>query len=221
MRTSPSAQVPPPRPVVPDAPGDDDAYTTALIDFVTASPTSYHAVAETASRLDAVGLSQADESRPWGAGTPRRGYVVRDGAIVAWILPERCDERAGFRIVGAHTDSPALKLKPSAAMVRDGVQVLDVEVYGGPLLNSFLDRELGLAGRLVTRDGAVRLVRTGPVARVAQVAAASTTPSISTGRRTSCPCGPWRPMAPAPTTRSATCASWRASTPVSSPSTTF
>ena len=170
MRTSPSAQVPPPRPVVPDAPGDDDAYTTALIDFVTASPTSYHAVAETASRLDAVGLSQADESRPWGAGTPRRGYVVRDGAIVAWILPERCDERAGFRIVGAHTDSPALKLKPSAAMVRDGVQVLDVEVYGGPLLNSFLDRELGLAGRLVTRDGAVRLVRTGPVARVAQVA---------------------------------------------------
>ena len=170
MRTSPSAQVPPPRPVIPDAPGDDDAYTTALIDFVTASPTSYHAVAETASRLDAVGLSQADESRPWGAGTPRRGYVVRDGAIVAWILPERCDERAGFRIVGAHTDSPALKLKPSAAMVRDGVQVLDVEVYGGPLLNSFLDRELGLAGRLVTRDGAVRLVRTGPVARVAQVA---------------------------------------------------
>ena len=170
MRTSPSAQVPPPRPVVPDAPGDDDAYTTALIDFVTASPTSYHAVAETASRLDAVGLSQADESRPWGAGTPRRGYVVRDGAIVAWILPERCDERAGFRIVGAHTDSPALKLKPSAAMVRDGVQVLDVEVYGGPLLNSFLDRELGLAGRLVTRDGAVQLVRTGPVARVAQVA---------------------------------------------------
>ena len=170
VRTSPSAQVPPPRPVIPDAPGDDDAYTTALIDFVTASPTSYHAVAETASRLDAVGLSQADESRPWGAGTPRRGYVVRDGAIVAWILPERCDERAGFRIVGAHTDSPALKLKPSAAMVRDGVQVLDVEVYGGPLLNSFLDRELGLAGRLVTRDGAVRLVRTGPVARVAQVA---------------------------------------------------
>ena len=170
VRTSPSAQVPPPRPVIPDAPGDDDAYTTALIDFVTASPTSYHAVAETASRLDAVGLSQADESRPWGAGTPRRGYVVRDGAIVAWILPERCDERAGFRIVGAHTDSPALKLKPSAAMVRDGVQVLDVEVYGGPLLNSFLDRELGLAGRLVTRDGAVRFVRTGPVARVAQVA---------------------------------------------------
>ena len=95
---------------------------------------------------------------------------MRDGAIIAWILPERCAERAGFRIVGAHTDSPALKLKPRAAMVRDGIQVLDVEIYGGPLLNSFLDRDLGLAGRLVTRDGDVRLVRTGPIARVAQVA---------------------------------------------------
>ena len=149
---------------------DDDAYTAGLTDFVTASPTSYHAAAETAARLGAAGLDAVDETRPWDAGLPRRGYVVRDGAIIAWILPERCGERAGFRIIGAHTDSPALKLKPGAAMVRDGLQVLNVEVYGGPLLSSFLDRELGLAGRLVTRDGAIHLVRTGPVARVAQIA---------------------------------------------------
>ena len=149
---------------------DDDAYTAGLADFITASPTSYHAAAETAARLNAVGFSSADETQPWGPGLQRCGYAVRDGAIIAWILPERCTERAGFRIVGAHTDSPALKLKPRAAMVRDGIQVLDVEIYGGPLLNSFLDRDLGLAGRLVTRDGDVRLVRTGPIARVAQVA---------------------------------------------------
>ena len=149
---------------------DDDAYTAGLADFITASPTSYHAAAETAARLNAVGFSSADETQPWGPGLQRCGYAVRDGAIIAWILPERCTERAGFRIVGAHTDSPALKLKPRAAMVRDGIQVLDVEIYGGPLLNSFLDRELGLAGRLVTRDGDVRLVRTCPIARVAQVA---------------------------------------------------
>ena len=127
---------------------DDDAYTAGLTDFVTASPTSYHAAAETAARLGAAGLDAVDETRPWDAGLPRRGYVVRDGAIIAWILPERCGERAGFRIIGAHTDSPALKLKPGAAMVRDGLQVLNVEVYGGPLLSSFLDRELGLATRL-------------------------------------------------------------------------
>ena len=149
---------------------DDDAYTAGLADFITASPTSYHAAAETAARLNAVGFSSADETQPWGPGLQRCGYAVRDGAIIAWILPERCTERAGFRIVGAHTDSPALKLKPRAAMVRDGIQVLDVEIYGGPLLNSFLDRDLGLAGRLVTRDGDVRLVRTCPIARVAQVA---------------------------------------------------
>ena len=97
---------------------DDDAYTAGLADFITASPTSYHAAAETAARLNAVGFSSADETQPWGPGLQRCGYAVRDGAIIAWILPERCTERAGFRIVGAHTDSPALKLKPRAAMAQ-------------------------------------------------------------------------------------------------------
>ena len=149
---------------------DEDAYTDSLIDFVTASPSSYHAAAEAARRLEAAGFRQASEKEPWQEGVPVRGYVIRDGALIAWMLPERLAPRAAWRVVGAHTDSPALALKPHAATVRDGLQVLGVEVYGGPLLNSFLDRELGLAGRLVTRQGAVHLVRTGPVARVAQVA---------------------------------------------------
>ncbi|WP_092536563.1 M18 family aminopeptidase [Actinomyces ruminicola] len=149
---------------------DDDAYADSIIAFVTASPTSYHAAAEVARRLDAVGLTAVDEREPWGADLPRRGYTRRGGAVIAWLLPERLEPRGGLRIVGAHTDSPALRLKPRAAMVRDGVQVLNVEVYGGPLLNSFLDRELGLAGCLTTYDGATHLVRTGPIARVAQVA---------------------------------------------------
>lgn len=153
---------------------DDDRYTDSLIDFVTASPTSYHAAAEVARRLGDAGFEEVSETVAWDASLPVRGYVVRDGAIIAWALPgapaDGLAPDAGFRIVGAHTDSPALKLKPAAGMVRDGVALLNVEVYGGPLLNSFLDRELGLAGRLVTRDGAVHLVRTGPVARVAQVA---------------------------------------------------
>lgn len=161
-----SEHAPHPAPVL----RDEDAYTDSLIDFVTASPSSYHAAAETARRLEAVGFRQASEKEPWQEGVPARGYVIRDGALIAWVLPDRLAPRAAWRIVGAHTDSPALALKPHAATVRDGVQVLGVEVYGGPLLNSFLDRELGLAGRLVTRQGAVHLVRTGPVARVAQVA---------------------------------------------------
>ena len=149
---------------------DDDAYTDSLIDFVTASPSSYHAAAEVARRLEAAGFTGADETVTWQEDLPRRGYVIRDGAIAAWALPETLNPGAGLRIVGAHTDSPALKLKPAAALVRSGWQLINAEVYGGPLLASFLDRELGLAGRLTTRDGAVHLVRTGPIARVAQIA---------------------------------------------------
>ena len=154
----------------PSALTDVDAYTAGLIDFVTASPSSYHAAAEAARRLGAVGFRRVEETAVWGRDLPGRGCVVRDGALIAWMLPERPTGRTGVRIVGAHTDSPALKLKPSAALSGCGYQLINAEVYGGPLLNSFLDRELGLAGRLVTRDGAVHLVRTGPVARVAQVA---------------------------------------------------
>ena len=149
---------------------DDDAYTDSLIDFVTASPSSYHAAAEVARRLEGVGFARADETVSWEDGLPRRGYAIRDGAIAAWVLPEALGPGAGLRVVGAHTDSPALKLKPAAALVRSGWQLINAEVYGGPLLASFLDRELGLAGRLTTRDGAVHLVRTGPIARVAQIA---------------------------------------------------
>ena len=149
---------------------DDDAYTDSLIDFVTASPSSYHAAAEVARRLEEAGFTRAEETVTWQEGLPRRGYVIRDGAIAAWALPETLNPGAGVRIVGAHTDSPALKLKPAAALVRSGWQLINAEVYGGPLLASFLDRELGLAGRLTTRDGAVHLVRTGPIARVAQIA---------------------------------------------------
>ena len=149
---------------------DDDAYTDSLIDFVTASPSSYHAAAEVARRLEGVGFARADETVSWEDGLPRRGYVIRDGAIAAWVMPEALEPGAGLRVVGAHTDSPALKLKPAAALVRSGWQLINAEVYGGPLLASFLDRELGLAGRLTTRDGAVHLVRTGPIARVAQIA---------------------------------------------------
>ena len=163
---APGASTPAPPPALTDV----DAYTAGLIDFVTASPSSYHAAAEAARRLEAVGFRRVEETAAWGRDLPGRGCVVRDGALIAWMLPEHPTGRTGVRIVGAHTDSPALKLKPSAALNGCGYQLINAEVYGGPLLNSFLDRELGLAGRLVTRDGAVHLVRTGPVARVAQVA---------------------------------------------------
>lgn len=139
-----------------------------LAAFVAASPTSYHAASEIAARLDTASYAPVLETDPWQVGATQ--YVVRDGAVIAWRIPAGWRPEHGIRIVGSHTDSPALKLKPNPLLSSAGWQQLGVEVYGGPLLGTWLDREMGLAGRLVTRDGSVQLVRTGPILRVPHLA---------------------------------------------------
>jgi aspartyl aminopeptidase len=146
----------------------DHAHARDLADFVSAAPSSYHAAAELARRLVAAGFTEQRETEPWQAGGTR--YVVRDGAVVAWRVPDAIGGPAGFRIVGAHTDSPGFKLKPEPSAYAFGWSQAGMEVYGGPLLNSWLDREFGLAGRVVTRDGEVRLVSTPAWLRIPQVA---------------------------------------------------
>lgn len=138
-----------------------------LISFVEASPSSYHAAAEVALRLSAAGFVEQVEDAPWDA-SPGGHFVVRDGAVVAWRVP--AGEASGFRIVGAHTDSPGFKLKPRPTTGNAGWQQAGMEVYGGPLFNSWLDREFGLAGRLVLRDGRVALVSTPAWLRIPQLA---------------------------------------------------
>lgn len=151
-----------------------------FIEFVQASPSSFHAAREVARRLVAAGATEIDEADQWpqapGAYVMRRG-----GAAAAWIVPQSSvstsekstvDGQAvsGFRIVGSHTDSPGFRIKPQPSVSSAGFAQLAVEVYGGPLLASWTDRELEFAGRVVTRDGAEHLVRTGPVARIPQLA---------------------------------------------------
>jgi aspartyl aminopeptidase len=138
--------------------------------FIQASPSSYHAVAEAARRLDAEGFTALTESDEWRVSTGRF-YVLRDGAIIAWITPEGAHASMPFRVLGAHTDSPGFKLKPKPSLRSpQGWLQVGVEIYGGPLLNSWLDRELELAGRLVMTDGTEHLVRTGPFLRIPQLA---------------------------------------------------
>ncbi|ROQ39486.1 aspartyl aminopeptidase [Frondihabitans sp. PhB188] len=137
--------------------------------FISASPSSYHAAEEAAARLTAAGFERLAEGDAWPTSAGRR-FVVRDGAVIAWVQPEGATATTPFRIVGAHTDSPSFKLKPNPDTGSFGWQQAGVEVYGGPLSNSWLDRDLEFAGRLVTRDGAVHLVRTGPVLRFPQLA---------------------------------------------------
>lgn len=139
-----------------------------LAAFVTASPSSYHAAAEVARRLRDAGFVEQDETQAFTAGGAR--FVIRDGAIIAWRVPAEVSRSVGFRIVGTHTDSPGFKLKPQPSTTAHGWAMAGMEVYGGPLLNSWLDREFRLAGRVVTRDGDTPLVSTPAWLRIAQVA---------------------------------------------------
>lgn len=141
-----------------------------LADFVAASPSSYHAAAEVARRLEDAGFTGLDETAAWQIVPGARQFVVRDGAVIAWVVPEDATGETPFRIFGAHSDSPGFKLKPQPSTGRLGWLQAGVEIYGGPLLNSWLDRELRLAGRLVLDDGSAVLAATGPLLRLPQLA---------------------------------------------------
>ncbi|UOQ60033.1 M18 family aminopeptidase [Leucobacter rhizosphaerae] len=151
--------------------GDRDTYTREFADFVSASPSSYHAAAALAATLEAAGYTAHRETDAWdpvAAGS--RGFVVRDGAIIAWHAGADVGPTSAVRILGTHTDSPGFVLKPRPDFTADGWAQAGVEIYGGPLINSWLDRDLGFAGRIVTADGREHLVRTGAVARIPQLA---------------------------------------------------
>lgn len=137
--------------------------------YVAASPSSFHAVAEAGRRLAAAGFRRQTEQDAWEGGAGRF-YVIRDGALIAWSVPDDAGPTTPFSILGAHTDSPSFKLKPKPTTGRYGWLQAGVEVYGGPLLNSWLDRELALAGRLTLHDGSEHLVSTGPLLRFPQLA---------------------------------------------------
>ncbi|MDJ1114785.1 M18 family aminopeptidase [Microbacterium dauci] len=151
-------------------PVDSLAHATDLADFVAASPSSFHAAAEVARRLREVGFVELSEQDAWPAQPGGTFFVVRDGAVLAWVVPTDAGPSTGVHIFGAHSDSPAFKLKPRPTTGSLGWLQAGVEVYGGPLLNSWLDRELRLAGRLVLDDGTQVLAATGPLLRLPQLA---------------------------------------------------
>ncbi|GAA3628359.1 M18 family aminopeptidase [Streptomyces chitinivorans] len=148
----------------------DRGHTDDLASFLAASPTPYHAVANAAERLEEAGFRRLEETDAWDGGGGGR-YVLRGGAIIAWYVPEGATPATPFRIVGAHTDSPNLRVKPVPDTGAAGWRQIAVEIYGGTLLNTWLDRDLGLAGRLALRDGSTRLVNADrPLLRVPQLA---------------------------------------------------
>lgn len=148
--------------------GGQETFTVRFLDFLSSAPSPYHAAAEIAEQLDQAGFTQLSKADQWPSA-PGKYYVHDEGALVAWIFPERTPN--GFSIVGTHTDSPSLKIKPTPQRTTaDGWGQLLTEVYGGPLLNSWLDRELLIAGLVVDKQGKRHLARTGPLARIPQLA---------------------------------------------------
>ena len=145
------------------------SYTADFLDFIAASPSSYHAADEVSRQLRAAGFEVQDEGTQWSAA-PGGHVMVRGGAVAAWYVPEGADKNSGFRIVGSHTDSPGLVLKPTPDFSAVGWQQVAVEIYGGALLHTWFDRELTVAGQIVTRDGTRHLVNTGPVLRLPSLA---------------------------------------------------
>ena len=129
-------------------------FNQQLIGFLNASPTPWHAVASMKKMLDSAGFEALDERENWYLKPGQGYYVIRNGSsIVAFRHGKKPTEQAGIRMVGAHTDSPCLKVKPNPELRRKGYFQLGVEVYGGALLNPWFDRDLSLAGRVTFVDG--------------------------------------------------------------------
>ena len=140
-----------------------------LATFIADAPTPYHAVAQAAGRLRDAGYSEISDLTDWRATGGH--FFVRDGTLIAWSIPEGRTASTPVRVFAAHTDSPTLKIKPRPDTGVAGWRQIAVEVYGGALWNSWLDRDLGVAGRLVSYAGDTTLVHIDrPLLRIPQLA---------------------------------------------------
>ena len=145
-----------------------------LISYLDSSRSPWHATSSAAQRLIAAGFQPMELADDWNL-LPAAGFVVSGASLVAFrqasIEPHHRSTPTPFRIIGAHTDSPCLRVKPRPDTGALGWRQLGVEIYGGVLLNSWLDRDLGIAGRIVTTDGSVAdIIIDAPICRVPQLA---------------------------------------------------
>jgi len=141
-----------------------------LIANIDACPTAHHVVERASSILVSQGFERVALETAFQSSHLPKSFIVSGGSIIAWKNGKSIASD-GIRIVGAHTDSPGLHIKPKPDTQIFNWQQLQVEVYGGPLLNSWLDRDLAIAGHVVLSDGTTSLFSSGhPVARIPQLA---------------------------------------------------
>ncbi|MBD7915077.1 M18 family aminopeptidase [Clostridium sp. Sa3CUN1] len=124
-----------------------------LIDFLYKSPTAYNSVKTIKERLDLNGFSEVKESEKWNLQKEGKYYVIKnDSALIAFTVGNGDVEEDGFKLIGAHTDAPGFRIKANPEMVSEGKYLkLNTEVYGGPLLYTWFDRPLGIAGKVTLK----------------------------------------------------------------------
>ena len=132
---------------------DQDSFNADLMAFLDASPTPFHAVLSMKKMLGNAGFSELSEAGEWMLKAGDKHFVTRNGSsIIAFVVGRDDLGNNGIRLVGAHTDSPCLMVKPQPDISKQGYFQLGVEVYGGALLNPWFDRDLSIAGRVVYRN---------------------------------------------------------------------
>src|SRR5512145_2251415 len=131
-----------------------------LAAFVDACPTPFHVVEEAIRRLRRAGFVLLDEREDWHLDPGMRALIKRGGGtLLALQLGTQAPSEAGYLVLGAHTDSPNLRLKPQPDNETAGYRQLGVEIYGSPVWHTWLDRDLSIAGRVVLTQGRAHLVR--------------------------------------------------------------
>jgi len=131
-----------------------------LISYIDDSPSPFHCVATSALRLTAAGFTELYERETWTLESGKGYFVIRSGALIAFRLGTDSSVAAGFRLVGAHTDSPNLRLKPNADYQASGYAQVGVETYGGLLAYTWLDRDLGVSGRVALHGDDIGQIKT-------------------------------------------------------------
>lgn len=125
-----------------------------LMDFIYNSPSAFHAVETIKNELSKENYIELSEGEKWNLEHNKNYYVTRNGsALIAFKTGSKLPQDAGFKLVGAHTDSPSFRIKPNPEIISEGVYVkLNTEVYGGPILSTWMDRPLGIAGRVTLKS---------------------------------------------------------------------
>ena len=128
------------------------SFAREVIEFIDESPSTYHVVKNCSDILDENGFERIMPREKWEIKKGGKYFFKKSSStIIAFTVGENFDVKKGFKIFGAHTDSPCFRIKPNPEIVTENIVRLNTEVYGGPILSTWFDRPLSIAGRVIVK----------------------------------------------------------------------